>query len=78
MAQGEKNPLLGARLTYYIFEGVLVGTAGGTAIHIFALSGGGGGYNEKKRTKKEKEGKKLKPLELSVLRGQLCDDFAGS
>ncbi len=30
-------------LTYYIFEGVLVGQAGGSSFHIFALSGGGGG-----------------------------------
>lgn len=31
-----------AVLTYYIFEGVLVGTVGGKSIHIFAQSGGGG------------------------------------
>lgn len=32
-----------ASLTYYIFEGVLVGTLGGHPFHIFASSGGGGG-----------------------------------
>jgi len=32
-----------ANLTYYIFEGVLVGVVNGTFIHIFAHSGGGGG-----------------------------------
>jgi len=32
-----------ARLSYYIFEGVLIGTAGGKPFHLFALSGGGGG-----------------------------------
>lgn len=47
MANGEKNPLLGASLTYYIFEGVLVGTIGGNYIHQFALSGGGGGSTTK-------------------------------
>lgn len=30
-----------ARLTYYIFEGLLTGTVGGRYVHIFALSGGG-------------------------------------
>jgi hypothetical protein len=30
-----------ANLTYYIFEGLLVGTVGGKGVHIFALSGGG-------------------------------------
>jgi hypothetical protein len=32
-----------ATLTYYIFEGVLVGTVDGKTIHIWAKSGGGGG-----------------------------------
>lgn len=30
-----------ANLTYYIFEGLLVGTVSGKGVHIFALSGGG-------------------------------------
>ena len=34
---------MGAQLTYYLFEGVLVGTADGRPFHILALSGGGGG-----------------------------------
>ncbi len=34
---------MGANLTYYVFEGVLVGQAGGRQFHIFARSGGGGG-----------------------------------
>lgn len=37
------NPLLGAKLTYYIFEGVLIGYSGGQNFHIMASSGGGGG-----------------------------------
>lgn len=32
-----------ANLTYYIFEGLLIGTAGGRHIQVFAVSGGGGG-----------------------------------
>lgn len=32
-----------ANLTYYLFEGVLVGSIGRDFIHISALSGGGGG-----------------------------------
>src|SRR5215218_6258979 len=36
---------MGAELTYYLFEGVLVGTVEGTLLHITALSGGGGGSN---------------------------------
>jgi len=32
-----------ANLTYYIFEGVLTGTANGHMIHVSAVSGGGGG-----------------------------------
>jgi Protein of unknown function (DUF2778) len=36
-----------ANLTYYIFEGVLVGTVGGEQIHILALSGGGGATRRK-------------------------------
>lgn len=32
-----------ANLTYYISEGVLVGSVNGTFIHVFAHSGGGGG-----------------------------------
>ncbi len=43
MAEGEKDPKSGASLTYYIFEGVLAGVAGGRVFHIFARSGGGGG-----------------------------------
>ena len=35
-----------ANLTYYIFEGVLTGTANGHMINITALSGGGGGSRE--------------------------------
>lgn len=34
---------MSAQLTYYIFEGVLVGFAGGKTFHIMALSGGRGG-----------------------------------
>lgn len=43
MAQPKKNPLNGSALTYYIFEGILVGRAGGSNFHLLALSGGGGG-----------------------------------
>ena len=43
MAEGAKHPKSGASLTYYIFEGVLVGLAGGRVFHLFARSGGGGG-----------------------------------
>ena len=32
-----------AQLTYYIFEGILIGSAGGKHFHISALSGGAGG-----------------------------------
>jgi len=35
-----------ANLTYYIFEGVLTGTANGHMINLTALSGGGGGSRE--------------------------------
>ena len=42
-----KNPLQGASLTYYIWEGVLVGTAGGRLFHLLALSGGGAGSTKK-------------------------------
>jgi type VI secretion system (T6SS) effector TldE1-like protein len=34
---------MSAHLTYYLFEGLLVGTAGSRRVHITALSGGGGG-----------------------------------
>ena len=34
---------MGIELTYYIFEGVLVGKAGAQMIHMVAFSGGGGG-----------------------------------
>jgi hypothetical protein len=34
---------MSAQLTYYIFEGVLTGFAGGKTFHITALSGGRGG-----------------------------------
>ena len=43
MAQPKINPILGANLTYYIYEGVLVGRAGGSQFHMLALSGGGSG-----------------------------------
>jgi hypothetical protein len=35
--------MISANLTYYIFEGVLLGEAGGRHFHLFARSGGGGG-----------------------------------
>jgi hypothetical protein len=38
-----KHPLLGAHLTFYIKEGLLVGHAGGKHVHLLAWSGGGGG-----------------------------------
>ncbi|MFP5261297.1 MAG: hypothetical protein ACLGJB_05260 [Blastocatellia bacterium] len=50
MAEGKSNSLLGASLTYYIFEGVLVGVAGSSVIHIFSLSGGGGGSKKYRPT----------------------------
>lgn len=34
---------IAANLTYYIFEGTLVGHAGGRGFHLSAMSGGGGG-----------------------------------
>jgi hypothetical protein len=37
---------MAASLTYYIFEGVLTGTADGRMIHMEALSGGGGGSTQ--------------------------------
>ncbi len=37
----------GAALTYYIFEGVLVGMAGGKFFHVFAGSGGRSGSKHK-------------------------------
>ncbi len=37
-----------AEFTYYIFEGVLIGTANGKSFHISAASGGGGGTKDKK------------------------------
>jgi hypothetical protein len=37
---------MAANLTYYIFEGVLTGTANGRMFHIQALSGGGGGSTQ--------------------------------
>jgi len=43
MPQAKKQPASGANLTYFIFEGVLVGRAGGTQFHLLALSGGGSG-----------------------------------
>ena len=39
-----------AELTYYIFEGVLVGRARGKHFHIMALSGGGGGTTKGGKT----------------------------
>ena len=38
---------MAARLTYYISEGVLVGWAGGCAVHITGASGGRGGSTTK-------------------------------
>jgi hypothetical protein len=38
-----------ANLTYYIFEGVLTGTAGGRGFNMSALSGGGGGSTQHRR-----------------------------
>jgi hypothetical protein len=38
-----KHPLRGARLTFYIKEGLIVGHAGGKHVQISAWSGGGGG-----------------------------------
>jgi len=38
---------MSAQLTYYIFEGVLTGFAGGQLLHISALSGGRGGTTTK-------------------------------
>lgn len=37
-----------ATLTYYIYEGVLIGTAGGETVHMFAGSGGGAGSTARK------------------------------
>ena len=34
---------MSANLTYYVFEGVLIGQAGGSQFQLFARSGGGGG-----------------------------------
>ncbi len=43
-ARKPHRPVLGtAQLTYYIFEGVLVGFIESDLIHIMAWSGGGGG-----------------------------------
>ncbi len=39
-----------ANLTYYIFEGVLIGDAGGKPVHCFAGSGGGAGAKVAKPT----------------------------
>ena len=47
MGQPKTNPLNGSALTYYIFEGVLIGRSGGTTFHLLALSGGGGGSTAK-------------------------------
>lgn len=41
-----RKPRPSASLTYYIWEGVLVGTAKGVFIHTFAACGGGGGSTE--------------------------------
>lgn len=38
-----KHPAHGATLTYYIKQGLLVGTAGGKPVRVLAFSGGGGG-----------------------------------
>lgn len=53
MGNDANNSLVGARLTYYIFEGVPVGTAGGRLIHLLALSGGGGARDLKKVDRKK-------------------------
>lgn len=53
MGNDANNSLVGARLTYYIFEGVLVGTAGGRLIHLLALLGGGGARDLKKVDRKK-------------------------
>jgi len=37
-----------ANFTYYIYEGVLAGIAGGKMFHLTALSGGGGGSTKNK------------------------------
>src|SRR5215469_6864364 len=39
-----------ANLAYYIFEGVLAGTAGGRGFNFSALSGGGGGSTQHRPT----------------------------
>jgi hypothetical protein len=39
-----------ASLTYYLWEGVLVGTANGAFFQVFASSGGGGGSTLRKTT----------------------------
>lgn len=43
---------MGASLTYYIWEGLLVGTANGTFIHLPAVCGGGGGSTANAPTEK--------------------------
>ncbi len=49
---------MAANLTYYIFEGLLVGTANERFVHIAALSGGGGGS-----TRNRTDGKANNPYE---------------
>jgi len=39
-----------ANLTYYIFEGLLIGSAGGRNFHLFAASGGAGGSTKQTPT----------------------------
>lgn len=44
------NNSVKANLTYYIFEGVLVGIVNGSLIQVWALTGGGGGSTNTRRT----------------------------
>lgn len=41
---------MSAKLTYYIYEGVLTGSIGHKMVHMSALSGGGGGSTKHKTT----------------------------
>lgn len=50
-----------AQLTYYIFEGVLVGFIGLEMIHIEAWSGGAGGSEDRPPSKKHPHGVKAAP-----------------
>jgi|SRR5581483_2838265 len=46
--QSPKNDNPSSDLTYYIFEGLLVGYANGHMVHISAVSGGAGGSTKEK------------------------------